>query len=80
VLARSASKHIDPNDDVPVVLEDEPAVCVDPKLHLWIPNGKSAKKAGAPKRKVAKAAKRKSAKNKSAKKAGKRKTAKSRRR
>jgi hypothetical protein len=59
VLARSMATHIDPNDDVPVVLEAEPATCVDPQLHLWIPKRKSAKIA---KRKIAKVAKRKSAK------------------
>jgi hypothetical protein len=64
VLARSMATHIDPNDDVPVVLEDEPASCVDPHLHLWMPNRASAKvaKRKTPKRKIAKGAKRKTAK------------------
>ena len=69
LLARSMGKSI--QDEVPVVLEEEPATCVDPKLHFWIPRRTAAKvakakapKRKAPKRKITKGAKRKAAKAK----------------
>src|SRR5476649_498373 len=69
LLARSMGKSI--HDEVPVVLEEEPATCVDPKLHFWIPRRTAAKvakakapKRKAPKRKITKGAKRKAAKAK----------------